>query len=174
MALQLGYYRYKGRFRATYESAQVRKFVAGRTEVVRSCSSESAAWVLSMQDPQASPQEKIEKLRKAVTSHVAYMNQAVEGLGCDRLILGLKLIRQPNENHPFFDDKSLSESSHWYLSTSQISSEFYDGYGWGQVCPDGFGLAYMVRIYLFFFFFLQLFLKLVVTDQRKGYPRQYC
>jgi len=133
MAIQLGYYRYKGKFRATYESAQVKKFTAGRTEVVRSCSADSAAWVLSMQDPKVSAQEKADKLRKAANSHVAYMNQAVDGLGCDRLILGLKFARLPGETHPFFDDKNLAESSHWYLSTSQISSEYYDGYGWGEV-----------------------------------------
>ncbi len=57
-------------------------------QVVRSCSVDSAAWVLSMQDPNTSASERLEKLRKAVNSHVSYMNQAVEGLGCDRLILG--------------------------------------------------------------------------------------
>jgi len=33
MAIQLAYYRLKGTVRATYESAQTRKFLAGRTEV---------------------------------------------------------------------------------------------------------------------------------------------
>ena len=33
MAIQLAYYRLKGTVRATYESAQTRKYLAGRTEV---------------------------------------------------------------------------------------------------------------------------------------------
>jgi len=57
----------------------------------------------------------------------------------------MKLLRQPGENHPFFDDIALKESTHWYLSTSQLSSENFNGYGWGEVVPDGFGIAYMVN-----------------------------
>ena len=45
----------------------------------------------------------------------------------------MKLVRQPGESHPFFDDIALKESTHWYLSTSQLSSENFDGYGWGEV-----------------------------------------
>ncbi|KAJ1676509.1 Carnitine O-acetyltransferase mitochondrial, partial [Spiromyces aspiralis] len=34
---------------------------------------------------------------------------------------------------------------HWNLSTSQLSSEYFDGYGWSEVVPDGYGLAYMIK-----------------------------
>ena len=35
----------------TYESAQTRKFQLGRTEVIRSASTESGAWARAMLDP---------------------------------------------------------------------------------------------------------------------------
>jgi carnitine O-acetyltransferase len=79
----------------------------------------------------------------------------------------MKLLREPGETHPFFDDVALKVSTHWSLSTSQLSSDRFTGYGWGQVrvrplaaprkphadvpprvcqvVPDGFGIAYMVN-----------------------------
>lgn len=50
MALQLAYYRDAGRFSLTYEASMTRLFREGRTETVRPCTIESAAWVKSMGD----------------------------------------------------------------------------------------------------------------------------
>jgi carnitine O-acetyltransferase len=41
-----------GRPGVTYESAQTRKYQLGRTEVIRSASKESKAWVEAMHDPE--------------------------------------------------------------------------------------------------------------------------
>ncbi|KAJ3153200.1 Carnitine O-acetyltransferase mitochondrial [Geranomyces variabilis] len=146
MAIQLAYYKMFGVCRPTYESAQTRKFAFGRTETCRTVSSESVAWVKAMEDPETTVAQKVELGRKAVGAHINYMNGAVENKGVDRLWLGLKLALKPNEPVPeFFKDPAFEYSKHWYLSTSQISSEYYDGYGWGEVVPDGFGIAYMVK-----------------------------
>lgn len=48
---QLAFYKFMGRTGVAYESAQTRKFQLGRTEVIRSASNESKAWVEAMQDP---------------------------------------------------------------------------------------------------------------------------
>lgn len=45
----------------------------------------------------------------------------------------MKLARKPGETHAFFDDIALKESTHWYISTSQLSCEHFEGYGWGEV-----------------------------------------
>lgn len=50
MALQLAYYRNAGRFSLTYEASITRLFREGRTETVRPCTIESAAFVKSMLD----------------------------------------------------------------------------------------------------------------------------
>lgn len=50
MALQLAYYRDAGRFSLTYEASMTRLFREGRTETVRPCTIESAAWVKAMED----------------------------------------------------------------------------------------------------------------------------
>lgn len=146
MAIQLAYYKMYGRVCPTYESATTRKFAYGRTETCRSCSSDSAVWVKAMADAQLDDFAKGELGRKAVASQGKYMADCIAGKGVDRHLLGLRLLLKPNEQKPeLYEDKAYSMSGHWNLSTSQISSEYYDGYGWGEVVPDGYGIAYMVK-----------------------------
>lgn len=54
MALQLAWYKTRGEFTATYETALTRMFAKGRTETIRTFTSDSRAWVLSMVDPRSS------------------------------------------------------------------------------------------------------------------------
>ncbi|CAJ0634490.1 14502_t:CDS:10 [Entrophospora sp. SA101] len=132
MILQLAYYKMYGINRATYESAQTRKYAHGRTEVCRSVSVDSVNWVKAMEDPKL-------PVKKAIGSHVKYMSDAVNGYGCDRHLLD-------GESKPsIFSDPAYSRSSHWNLSTSQLSSNHFIGYGWGEVVPDGYGFAYMIK-----------------------------
>jgi carnitine O-acetyltransferase len=84
--------------------------------------------------------------RKAIASQSSYMQAAGDGRGVDRHFLGLRLLLKPGEEKPeIFTDPSFSNSCHWNLSTSQVTSEYYTGYGWGQVVSDGYGIAYMVK-----------------------------
>ncbi|KAJ3297226.1 Carnitine O-acetyltransferase mitochondrial [Rhizoclosmatium sp. JEL0117] len=146
MAIQLAYYKTYGVSRATYESAQTKKYAYGRTETGRSVSLESVAWVKAMQDASIPAQKKGELGREAIAAQSGYMAKAVDGKGVDRHLLGLRLLLKPNEPKPtIFTDPSYALSSHWNLSTSQISSEYYNGYGWGEVVADGYGCAYMVN-----------------------------
>ncbi|KAJ3125539.1 Carnitine O-acetyltransferase mitochondrial [Physocladia obscura] len=146
MAIQLAYFKTYGKCVATYESAQTKKYAYGRTETGRSVSVESVAWVKAMQNPGVSIEEKGQLGRKAVAAQSAYMALAADGRGVDRHLLGLRLLINSNEEKPkIFTDPSYAISSHWTLSTSQITSENFVGYGWGQVVPDGYGVAYMVK-----------------------------
>jgi Choline/Carnitine o-acyltransferase len=53
MALQLAWYKTRGSFTATYETALTRAFDKARTETIRTLSEDSRAWVLSMTDTSA-------------------------------------------------------------------------------------------------------------------------
>ncbi|KAF9343895.1 Carnitine O-acetyltransferase mitochondrial, partial [Mortierella sp. AD094] len=146
MIIQLAYYKMHGVSRPTYESAQVRKFQHGRTETCRTVSTESVAWVKAMEDSHVNAADKTALFKKALDSHVGYMANAVEAKGVDRHLLGLRLSLKSHENKPtMFTQEIFSKSCHWNLSTSQLSGEYFDGYGWGEVVPDGYGIAYMVN-----------------------------
>ncbi|TPX08467.1 uncharacterized protein E0L32_010084 [Thyridium curvatum] len=146
MVIQLAYYKMYGKNRPTYESAAVRRFQQGRTETCRSVSEASVAWCNSMADPAADDKTRVDLFRKAVASHVEYITAASDGKGVDRHLFGLKSLLEPGQEVPaIYRDPAYGYSSSWYLSTSQLSSEYFNGYGWSQVIDAGFGIAYMIN-----------------------------
>ncbi|KAJ2225730.1 Carnitine O-acetyltransferase mitochondrial [Coemansia sp. RSA 485] len=146
MAIQLGYYKLHGKNRATYEAAATRRFAHGRTETCRSVSNESVAFCRVFEDPAVSSSDKLAALQAAVRAHGAYAKACSEGKGVDRHLLGLRLLLRPGEEKPaIFKDPAYAASSHWNLSTSQLSSEHFEGWGFSEVVPDGYGIAYTIR-----------------------------
>ncbi|TWU75584.1 Carnitine O-acetyltransferase mitochondrial [Metarhizium rileyi] len=146
MIIQLAYFKMYGENRPTYESAATRRFQLGRTETCRTVSDEVVAWCKSMSDPAQDDQARIDMFRRAIDAHIEYITAASDGKGVDRHLFGLKKLLTANEAIPaIYQDPAFSYSSSWYLSTSQLSSEFFNGYGWSQVIDGGFGIAYMIN-----------------------------
>ncbi|KAK0636908.1 acyltransferase ChoActase/COT/CPT [Bombardia bombarda] len=146
MIIQLAYYKMYGVSRPTYESAATRRFQQGRTETCRTVSEASVAWVKAMQDLDADNETRVALFRKAIDSHLEYISAASDGKGVDRHLFGLKRLLEPGQEVPeIYKDEAYSYSSSWYLSTSQLSSEYFNGYGWSQVIDNGFGIAYMIN-----------------------------
>jgi len=146
MIIQLAYFKMYGKNRPTYESAAVRRFQLGRTETCRTVSDESTAWCRSMSDASVDDKTRVDLFRKATNAHIEYITAASDGKGVDRHLFGLKKLLEPGQEVPaIYQDPAYGYSSSWYLSTSQLSSEFFNGYGWSQVIDDGFGIAYMIN-----------------------------
>ena len=116
MIIQLAYRRVHGVNRPTYESAQTRKYILGRTETRRVVTEASVRWCQAMLDPSTSLTEKIVLGRKALDEQVKGMSEAVKGFGVDRHLLGLRKCILPGEATPeVFQDPAFSYSCHWYL-----------------------------------------------------------
>ncbi|KAI1203961.1 acyltransferase ChoActase/COT/CPT [Nemania serpens] len=146
MIIQLAYHKMYGKNRPTYESAATRRFQLGRTETCRTVSDDSVAFCNAVADPAVSNEDRIALFRKAVAAHIEYISAASDGKGVDRHLFGLKKLLEPGEELPaIYKDPAYGYSSSWYLSTSQLSSEFFNGYGWSQVIDGGFGIAYMIN-----------------------------
>jgi carnitine O-acetyltransferase len=146
LIIQLAAQKLWGRARPTYESAATRRFQQGRTETCRSVSDESVAFCAAMADPATPREECVARFRAAIDAHVRYISLATDGRGVDRHLFGLRQLLRPGEAVPaLFRDPAYAYSGHWYLSTSQLSSEYFNGYGWSQVVDDGFGIAYMIN-----------------------------
>ncbi|SCU88831.1 LANO_0D03202g1_1 [Lachancea nothofagi CBS 11611] len=144
--IQLAVYKYLQKQVPTYEAASTRRFFKGRTETGRSVSVESAKFVADWEDPDVTDHEKITSLRASATAHTAYLKTASAGHGVDRHLFGLKNMLRTDEAVPdLFKDSLFKYSSTWLVSTSQLSSEYFEGYGWSQVNDNGFGLAYMLN-----------------------------
>jgi carnitine O-palmitoyltransferase 1, liver isoform len=84
-------------FALTYESAMMRFFQEGRTETIRSLSTESVEFVLGMQNPNLSKEEKIKLHRIAVEAHNQYAKEATCGGGIDRHLFALYVVAMGTE-----------------------------------------------------------------------------
>ncbi len=146
MIIQLAYHKMYGKNRPTYESAATRRFQQGRTETCRSVSEASVAWCSAMADPAVDGDTRVGLFRKAIDAHLEYITAASDGKGVDRHLFGLKRLLEPGQELPaLYKDPAYAYSSSWFLSTSQLSSEYFNGYGWSQVIDAGFGIAYMIN-----------------------------
>ncbi|CCE63294.1 hypothetical protein TPHA_0E02020 [Tetrapisispora phaffii CBS 4417] len=145
--IQLAVFKYTGKVLPTYEAASTRKFFKGRTETGRSVTSESELFVKNWNNPKLNNNERIQLLRNAAAAHSKNLGESANGQGIDRHFFGLKnMVDEKKDNMPeLFSDKLFNYSSTWLISTSQLSSEYFDGYGWSQVNDKGFGLAYMLN-----------------------------
>ncbi|KAL6402834.1 carnitine o-acetyltransferase [Ilyonectria robusta] len=146
MIIQLAYFKMYGKSRPTYESAATRRFQLGRTETCRTVSDESVAWCQAMEDGSLDDKTRVDLFRKAINGHLEYITAASDGKGVDRHLFGLKRLLEPGQDVPsIYKDPAFAYSASWHLSTSQLSSEFFNGYGWSQVIDAGFGIAYMIN-----------------------------
>uniref|UniRef100_W8B1P8 Carnitine O-palmitoyltransferase 1, liver isoform n=3 Tax=Ceratitis capitata TaxID=7213 RepID=W8B1P8_CERCA len=175
MALQLAYYRDAGRFSLTYEASMTRLFREGRTETVRPCTIESAAWVKAMEDDNTTNEERVKLLQKACDRHQLGYQDAMCGRGIDRHLFCLYVVSKYLEVDSPFLNEVLSEP--WRLSTSQtphgqtpkmdlkkhpncISS----GGGFGPVADDGYGVSYIIAGENLIFFHISAKLNCKQTD----------
>lgn len=151
MAIQLATYRLFKKQVATYESTQVRQYLHGRTEVTRSISPASKAFVESMglssiggydEIDDDIRNEKLELFRKATSRHVAYIRKAIKGQGCDRHLFGLSMLVEDGEEVPaLFSHPLYERSKQWRVSSSTLSILP----GFGPVEEEGVGLAYSIQ-----------------------------
>ncbi|EAS31416.3 carnitine acetyl transferase [Coccidioides immitis RS] len=88
MAFQAAYYGLYGRIENTYEPAMTKTYLHGRTEAIRTVSSESVDFVQTFwgDNPIA---EKVNALRKATQKHTAITRECSQGQGHDRHLYAL-------------------------------------------------------------------------------------
>ncbi|XP_069621599.1 carnitine O-palmitoyltransferase 1, muscle isoform [Ranitomeya imitator] len=154
IALQLAHYRDKGHFCLTYEASMTRLFREGRTETVRSCTSQSCEFVKAMEDPNQTKENRLALYRAAAERHQLMYRLAMTGKGIDRHLFCLFLVSKYLGTESPFLQQVLSEP--WRLSTSQTPQQqlkLFDleefpehisaGGGFGPVADDGYGVSYI-------------------------------
>uniref|UniRef100_A0A8C9CDZ0 Carnitine O-palmitoyltransferase 1, muscle isoform n=1 Tax=Phocoena sinus TaxID=42100 RepID=A0A8C9CDZ0_PHOSS len=155
IALQLAYFRDRGKFCLTYEASMTRMFREGRTETVRSCTCESTAFVQAMVQGRHLKADLRDLFRKAAEKHQNACRLAMTGAGIDRHLFCLYVVSKfLGVSSPFLAEV-LSEP--WRLSTSQTAQfqiRMFDpnkypnhlgaGGGFGPVANDGYGVSYMI------------------------------
>lgn len=147
----------------------------GRTETVRSCTVESSAWVLAMEDGNSNTSERMRLMQIACKQHQAGYLDAMCGRGVDRHLFCLYVVSKYLQiDSPFLNDV-ISEP--WRLSTSQtphgqtpkIDLKKYPrlvscGGGFGPVASDGYGVSYIISSENNIFFHISCVRSCGVTD----------
>uniref|UniRef100_A0A8C1ZVH7 carnitine O-palmitoyltransferase n=1 Tax=Cyprinus carpio TaxID=7962 RepID=A0A8C1ZVH7_CYPCA len=149
IALQLAHFRDKGKFCLTYEASMTRLFREGRTETVRSCTSQTCDFVRAMMN------DKLKLLKVAAEKHQDLYRLAMTGNGIDRHLFCLYLVSKYLGEDSAFLKEVLSQP--WRLSTSQTPLQQLDlfdlkkhpeyvtsGGGFGPVADDGYGVSYII------------------------------
>lgn len=159
MALQLAFYRDQRRFGLTYESSMTRLFRGGRTETIRSCSLASTEFVLAMDNPKSTHNDRQGLLEAAARTHSESSKRAMIGQGFDRHLFALYVVSRGIGREAKVLSKALSMP--WDLSTSQLPQRqtppgTWPAYtdndlkylspsgGFGPVSDTGYGVSYMV------------------------------
>uniref|UniRef100_A0A672LSF9 carnitine O-palmitoyltransferase n=1 Tax=Sinocyclocheilus grahami TaxID=75366 RepID=A0A672LSF9_SINGR len=155
IALQLAHFRDKGKFCLTYEASMTRLFREGRTETVRTCTTQTCDFVRAMMNDKATREEKLKLLKVAAEKHQDLYRLAMTGDGIDRHLFCLYLVSKYLGEDSAFLKEVLSEP--WRLSTSQTPLQQLDlfdlkrhpefvtsGGGFGPVADDGYGVSYII------------------------------
>lgn len=114
MAFQAAYYGLYGRVECTYEPAMTKVYLHGRTEAIRSVTSESVDFVQTFWADNA-PEQKVEALRKACQKHTLNTKECAKAQGCDRHLYALFSVWQ----------RALDEDGAEAASTNGTSSNGY-------------------------------------------------
>ena len=93
MAFQAAYYGLYGRVENTYEPAMTKVFLHGRTEAVRSATTEASGFVKTFWGSNP-PHQKIEALKKATLKHTSITKECAKALGQDRHLYALYCVWQ--------------------------------------------------------------------------------
>lgn len=152
MAYQIAYYRMTNNVQSTYESCNMKGFYHGRTETIRSVSTESKIMCENFFLAAAPSALKEKLIREAASRHGAIGRDAKSGNGVDRHLLGLqqlsrhKQLRLPQYEIPnIFLDPSYSKFCGSILSTSNCGGYALDLFGFGPVMPTGLGIGYIIK-----------------------------
>ncbi|KAE8915117.1 hypothetical protein PF010_g22682 [Phytophthora fragariae] len=147
MGIQLAGYRLYGRVVPTYESGHTRMFLEGRTETIRTVTTELLAWLQVHDQPGVGETEVVDKLKRAMACHKEISLEALSGNGIDRHLLGLQIAAmQKTETPPaLFTDPSYAKSGgggNFVLSTSNVSGYPWLWGGFVPMLPHGIGICY--------------------------------
>lgn len=147
IAMQTAYYTLYGDFAPTYEAVMTKPFFHGRTEAGRSCTSEYCEFAKTFIKSDISAEAKHTAFQLALKAHGAMLKQCASGKGIDRHLFALRSmsnlhgVRMP----AIFSTDAWTHLNTTLLSTSNCGNPSLRMFGFGPVCPQGFGLGYIIK-----------------------------
>ncbi|XP_033644722.1 carnitine O-palmitoyltransferase 2, mitochondrial-like [Asterias rubens] len=148
LAMQIAYSRITGHTAATYESCSTALYKHGRTETIRSATSETKRCAEAFNgNTSVSLAEKVSLLKACSDKHRQLSAQATAGQGWDRHLFALRVLAMKSgKSIPrLFQDSAYANINTITLSTSTMGrNTASDGAAFAPVSPTGLGMAYSV------------------------------
>jgi len=147
MSIVLTYYRLYGEIVSAYEPVLTKRYYHGRTEAMRTTTTETVQLCKTWFNRFSSKEEKINALRKATQNHSKLVKQSSDGNGVDRHLYALKCIAEKNglPTPELFNSDAWKALNHTILSTSNCGNPALKLFGFGPVVNDGFGIGYIIK-----------------------------
>ncbi|KAK5975878.1 Choline O-acetyltransferase [Trichostrongylus colubriformis] len=154
LALQLAHYKLHGCLVSSYETASLRRFRAGRVEIIRANTREALQWVKAMTKNE-SKETRLVLMRRAAEKQALITQESLVGHGFDNHLVALSVLARHSvesgeiESLPdIFQDPLWKEMYRFALVASQLtmSSDVTDRYTcFGAMVRDGYGCAYNLQ-----------------------------
>ena len=153
-AIQYAHFNMYGEPANVYESVLTKAFFHGRTEAGRSCTPEAVRLMGAYcagggPGGTAEAEERIRLLHEATKAHTKMTSECAKGLGVDRLLYALECharkYRPAEKLHPLFATTAWKKLNESVLSTSNCGNPSLRYFGFGPVCPNGFGVGYIIK-----------------------------
>ena len=149
LALQLAQYRTFDKLRSTYEAANMRTYLNGRTECNRPISNEVLDFVKAFDKDDKDSTELKDLMGSACKKHSSRIKDCLGSNGIERYFFAMNKMYtlfsddlDLKEKPSFFEDDGYKELTYSFISTSRIESKHFDLCGFGPVVPDGYGFWY--------------------------------
>lgn len=137
---------------SVYESAMTKRFYHGRTECMRSVTSDTQKLMQALAQSSSTAAEQQKLLRTAVDTHVKKTVEAKSGEGVDRHLTGMLNIARIRQRSlrgydipELYRDPAWSRMRYDTLSTSNCGGYALASFGFGPVVQDGWGLGYIIK-----------------------------
>ncbi|NQY21414.1 MAG: choline/carnitine O-acyltransferase [Campylobacteraceae bacterium] len=149
LSLQLAQYRTFNKLRSTYEAANMRTYLNGRTECNRPISNEVLDFVKAFDSDDVDSSKLKDLMGSACQKHSSRIKDCLGSNGVERYFFAMNKMYtlfsddlDLKEKPSFFEDEGYKELTYSFISTSRIESKHFDLCGFGPVVPDGYGFWY--------------------------------
>lgn len=152
LGFHMAYFMTFNQLGSTYESCAMTHFYHGRTECLRSLTSEVKEAIHVLFEIPSSPEDQLKAIKKAFDAHKKRAMECQEGLGIDRHLYALyQLAKQKIHCYPHYKMPKLFHLASWNrlrkdsMSTSNCGNQTLQLFMFGPVINDGLGIGYIMK-----------------------------
>lgn len=147
LGYQLAFYKQHGKFVSTYEPCNTQKFLHGRTEAIRPCTTATQQLCYAICRKTENNSKLFALINNCSQLHIRIIQQSADGQGFDRHLYCLRYLAQEEglEEPNLFRDTSYTILTRNTIISTTVSSKALHSITFGPSILDGYGIWYKVE-----------------------------